>query len=262
MLARPALILCLLAAGAWPAGPLLADPPQDPTADGAASDAASDYVRQRAEMVALIELEMLITGQVTGITRLAPNVSAALRDVPRHDFVPEMLRPYAYRHGPLPIGHEQNISSPFVIALMAQLAGLTGAETVFETGTGAGYMAAVLSHLATAVYSVEVVEPLARSAARKLKELNYDRVTVKQGDGYYGWADYAPYDAIIVKEAVDHIPPPLLAQLKPGGRLVIPLGPARGPQVLTLVQKNGEGRLRRTEILPVVFSPLQGGERT
>ncbi|MGF1608483.1 MAG: protein-L-isoaspartate(D-aspartate) O-methyltransferase [Kiloniellales bacterium] len=258
MLARSALVLCLLAAGAWLAAPLLAD---DPPSNGA-TDGAPDYHQQKAEMVALIELEMLITGQQTGITELNPDVKTALYDVPRHAFVPEELRPYAYRHGPLPVGYDQNISSPFLIALMAQLAGLDKSKTVFETGTDAGYMAAVLSRLAASVYSVEVIEPLANEAARRLKELGYDKVEVKQGDGYYGWAEYAPYDAIVVKEAVDHIPPPLLAQLKPGGRLVIPLGPARGPQVLTLVQKNGEGRLRRTEILPVVFSPLQGGERT
>ncbi|HZD25280.1 MAG TPA: protein-L-isoaspartate(D-aspartate) O-methyltransferase [Alphaproteobacteria bacterium] len=258
MLARPALILGLLAASAWLAAPLLADPRSEEGENGA----APAYLQQRAEMVAVIELEMLVTGQEIGITQLDPEVKAALYDVPRHAFVPEELRPYAYRHGPLPVGYEQNISSPFLIALMAQLAGLDQSKTVFETGTGAGYMAAVLSRLAAKVYSVEVVEPLAYEAAQKLKELGYDKVTVKQGDGYYGWAEHAPYDAIVVKEAVDHVPPPLLAQLKPGGRLVIPLGPARGPQVLTIVQKNGEGRLRRTEIMPVVFSPLQGGQRT
>lgn len=221
-----------------------------------------DYPSQRANMVALIELEMLITGRETGIEQLDPRVKAALAETPRHAFVPEPLKLRAYGQGPLPVGYQQNLSSPFLIALMVQLARIEAGDVVFETGTGAGYMAAVLSRLAGAVYSLEVVEPLALESAQNLKALGYAGVRVKPGDGYYGWPEHAPYDAIIVKEAIDHIPPPLLAQLKPGGRLVIPLGPARGSQMLTLVEKGLEGRLRRTAVLPVIFSPLQGGERT
>jgi protein-L-isoaspartate(D-aspartate) O-methyltransferase len=145
---------------------------------------------------------------------------------------------------------------------MTQLAELEPDDVVFETGTGAGYHAALLSRLAARVYSVEVVEPLAREAAGTLKQLGFDNVWSKAGDGYYGWADEGPYDAIIVKEAVDHVPPPLLDQLRPGGRMVVPLGPQDLGQILTVVRKDADGRVRRTGIMPVIFSPLQGGERT
>jgi protein-L-isoaspartate(D-aspartate) O-methyltransferase len=132
---------------------------------------------------------------------------------------------------------------------------------VFETGTGAGYHAAVLSRLAARVDSVELIEPLADQAARVLKELGYANVDVRAGDGYYGWSGHGPYDVIVVKEAIDHLPQPLLNQLKRGGRLVIPLGSAQGPQYLTLVSKDQAGKLRERRIMPVLFSPLQGGER-
>jgi protein-L-isoaspartate(D-aspartate) O-methyltransferase len=134
-------------------------------------------------------------------------------------------------------------------------------DVVFETGTDSGYQAAVLSKLAAHVYSVEVIEPLAHYAAHLLKELGYSNVDVLAGDGYYGWSDHAPYDAIVIKEAIDHVPPPLLSQLKRGGRLVMPLGPADGPQYLTLVRKDEAGKLFEERIMPVRFSPLQGGER-
>jgi protein-L-isoaspartate(D-aspartate) O-methyltransferase len=132
---------------------------------------------------------------------------------------------------------------------------------VFETGTDSGYQAAVLSKLAAHVYSVEVIEPLADYAAQLLKDLGYANVDVLADDGYYGWPAHAPYDAMVVKEAIDHLPQPLLNQLKRGGRMVIPLGPADGPQYLTLVRKDEDGRLRQERIMPVRFSPLQGGER-
>jgi protein-L-isoaspartate(D-aspartate) O-methyltransferase len=132
---------------------------------------------------------------------------------------------------------------------------------VYETGTGAGYHAAVLAQLVARVYSVEVVEPLAEHAAELLKELHYDNVYAKAGDGYYGWPEHGPYDAIIVKEAIDHVPPPLLSQLKRGGRLVMPLGPAHGPQNLTVITKGQNGGVEERRIMPVRFSPLQGGER-
>jgi protein-L-isoaspartate(D-aspartate) O-methyltransferase len=172
-----------------------------------------------------------------------------------------MLRPYAYTPQPLPVTPEQNIAAPLLIAVMTHLAEVQPDDIVFETGTGAGYHAAVLSRLAAHVYSVEVIEPLADRAVRLLKDLGYDNVDVLADDGYYGWSAHAPYDAIIVKEAIDHLPQPLLNQLKRGGRMVIPLGPADGPQYLTLVQKDETGRLRQERIMPVRFSPLQGGER-
>ncbi len=222
----------------------------------------SDFRSLRSEMVNLIEIQVLLSGEQTGIDELDPRVAEVMREVPRHAFVPEPLQRYAYSDQPLPVGHDQNISSPFLIALMTQLAELDDKDVVFETGTGAGYHAAVLSRLAAEVYSVEVVEPLAHEVGPRLKDLGYANVRAKHGDGYYGWAAHAPYDAIIVKEAVDHVPDPLMKQLRPGGRLVIPLGPPKGPQVLTVVRKGSNGKVTRRPVLPVIFSPLQGGERT
>ena len=213
-------------------------------------------------MVDGVRLQMLLSGEQTGIDELDARILAALTTVPRHDFVPEPLRPLAYEQSPLPVGHSQNIASPFIVALMTQLAGPRDGDVVFETGTGAGYHAALLSHLVAEVYSVEVIEPLAEESGSRLKDLGYRNVHAKYGDGYYGWAEHAPYDAIIVKEAVDHVPPPLVDQLKAGGRLVMPLGPPRGPQILTVIQKRDDGSLTKTPVLPVLFSPLQGGERT
>jgi protein-L-isoaspartate(D-aspartate) O-methyltransferase len=224
---------------------------------GDANDAAA-----RTEMVRIVELQTMMLSGETGIDQIDARVLDAMRQVPRHAFVPEPLRPYAYGEHPLPVGHDQNVAAPFLVALMTQAVALRPDDVVYETGTGAGYHAAVLSHLVRDVYSVEVVTPLAAQAARLLKELGYDNVHVREGDGYFGWSAHAPYDAIIVKEAIDHVPPPLLGQLKRGGRMVLPLGPARGPQYLTVVTKDESGRVWEQRIMPVRFSPLQGGERT
>jgi protein-L-isoaspartate(D-aspartate) O-methyltransferase len=186
---------------------------------------------------------------------------AAMGTVPRHEFVPVELRHLAYLDTPLPLGQEQNIAQPYLVALMTHLARVDARDIVFETGTGAGYHAAVLSMLAARVVSVEVVSPLALRASATLKALDYDNVEVIASDGYYGAPGKGPFDAMIVKEALDHVPPPLLAQLKRGGRLVLPLGPPQGPQFLTVIEKLPDGRTRSTRILPVSFSPLQGGER-
>lgn len=221
-----------------------------------------DFEKLREKMIRQIELGALVTGDDTGIAELDQRVLAAMGDVPRHLFVPEPLRVYAYNSHPLPLGHDQNIASPFLIALMTHLAELKQDDVVYETGTGAGYHAAVLSQLVSQVYSVEVVEPLARQAADKLSELEFDNTHTRHGDGYYGWAAHAPYDAIIVKEAVDHLPVPLINQLKPGGRMVVPLSAGGNGQYLTVVRKQPDGTITKTRVLPVVFSPLQGGERT
>jgi protein-L-isoaspartate(D-aspartate) O-methyltransferase len=224
--------------------------------------AESNDVPARNEMVRIIELEtMMLSGQ-TGIPEIDPRVLDAMREVPRHAFVPEALRAYAYGNHPLPVGHDQNIAAPLLAALMTHLAAVKAGDVVFETGTDVGYQAALLSSLGAEVYSVDVVEPFADQAARLLKELGYDNVYLQESDGYYGWAAHAPYDAIIVKEAIDHVPAPLLSQLKRGGRLVMPLGPSGGPQYLTLVTKAADGRTSERRIMPVRFSPLQGGERT
>ncbi len=221
-----------------------------------------DYDRLRQDMIRLVEIGAVVTSEDTGIKELDPRVLGAMSEVPRHFFVPEAFRQYAYNNHPLPLGFEQNLASPFLVALMTHLAELKADDVVYETGTGAGYHAAVLARLVAEVYSVEVVAPLANKAAATLDKLGIANAHARQGDGYYGWPDHAPYDAIIVKEAVDHVPVPLLNQLKPGGRMVIPLGSAEGGQYLTVVRKNLDGSTRKSRVLPVLFSPLQGGDRT
>jgi protein-L-isoaspartate(D-aspartate) O-methyltransferase len=224
--------------------------------------AEANDVAARHEMVRIVELEAMMLSAETGIGELDPRVLDAMREVPRHAFVPEPLRAYAYGNHPLPVSPEQNIAAPLLAALMTHLADVKAGDVVFETGTDVGYQAALLADLGAEVYSVEVVEPLADQAARLLKELHYDNVHVEANDGYFGWAAHAPYDAMIIKEAIDHVPPPLLGQLKRGGRMVLPLGPAGGPQYLTLIIKDAGGKISERRIMPVRFSPLQGGERT
>lgn len=226
------------------------------------ADDEPDYAALRGRMVDLVEIQIALTAEETGVEALDPKIAEAMRALPRHAFVPDLLQPYAYGDSPLPVGHDQNIASPFLVALMTQVARVEPGDVVYETGTGAGYHAALLSQLAARVYSVEVVEPLAKEVATKLSKLGFDEVQARQGDGYYGWPERGPFDVMIIKESVDHVPKPLLDQLRPGGRMVIPLGPAGQAQMLTLVEKRDDGRVRRTSVLPVIFSPLQGGERT
>ncbi len=225
------------------------------------ADAASPDVIARDYMVTVVEEEVRLLSAETGIQSIEPRILEAMRVVPRHDFVPMDIKAYAYNNHPLPIGHGQNLAAPLLIALMTHLAELDPDDTVFETGTGAGYHAALLSRLVKDVYSIEVIEPLADQAARMLKNRNDENVTVQAGDGYEGWPAQAPFDAIILKESLDHIPIPLLRQLKPGGRLVMPLGPADGAQDLTVIRRTTDGRLTQKRIMPVRFSPMQGGER-
>jgi protein-L-isoaspartate(D-aspartate) O-methyltransferase len=222
---------------------------------------AADPADQREQMVRLIQQEVSMLSGETGVNELDPRVLGALRQVPREAFVPEALRPYAYEPHPLPLGYEQNLAAPLLAALMTHLVAPKPGDVVFETGTDAGYQAALLSLLAAKVYSVEVIEPLAEQAARVLKDRGYDNVSVQASDGYYGWPEKAPFDAIVVKEAIDHVPPPLLQQLKRGGRLVMPLGPEEGVQTLTLLTKDQDGKIHQKGIMPVRFSPMQGGER-
>jgi len=223
--------------------------------------AAPPDVVAREYMVTLVEEEVRLLSPETGIKEIDPKVLDAMRAVPRHDFVPNEIKAYAYNNHPLPIGHGQNLAAPLLIALMTHLAELQPDDVIFETGTGAGYHAAVMSQLVKQIYSVEVIEPLADQAARMLRDRRDDNVMIQAGDGYEGWAAHAPYDAIIIKESLDHIPMTLLRQLKPGGRLVIPLGPADGAQDLTVIRRTADGRLTQKSIMPVRFSPMQGGER-
>ena len=224
--------------------------------------ADANDVAARHEMVRIIELQVAMLSDETGIEQLDPRVLQVMREVPRHAFVPEPLRAYAYGDHPLPVSPDQNIAAPLLAALMTHLAEVEAGDVVFETGTDVGYQVALLSDLGAEVYSVELDEPLADHAARLLKELHYENVHVEASDGYFGWAAHAPYDAMVIKEAIDHVPPPLLGQLKRGGRMVLPLGPARGPQYLTVIAKGADGKVSEQRIMPVRFSPLQGGERT
>lgn len=221
----------------------------------AASPAESDrFAGARAQMVAEVR-SLAATAGVPDKRRLAPAVLEALGRVPRHLFVPAVMRPFAYGDGPLPIGQGQTISAPYIVALMTDLLEPDPDDVMLEVGTGSGYQAAVLSGLVRRVHSIEIVEPLARQAARRLADLGYRNVEVRAGDGYAGWPDAAPFDGIIVTAGADHVPKPLIAQLKPGGRMVIPVGPS-GDQQLLLIEKRRDGSLRRRTVIPVAFVPF------
>ncbi|MFZ5809955.1 MAG: protein-L-isoaspartate(D-aspartate) O-methyltransferase [Chloroflexota bacterium] len=207
------------------------------------------FAQQREEMVAE-------TIQARGITN--PDVLAAMRTVPRHQFVPDEYLDNAYADHPLPIGYGQTISQPYIVAWMTALLDLQAGERVLEIGTGSGYQAAILAQLGyVEVYSIEIIPELAQSAAERLQRLGYSKVQVKQGDGYYGWSEAAPFDAIIVTAAPDHLPPPLVAQLKEGGRIVIPIGPPGSYQTLWKFVKE-KGEIRAFDLGGVAFVPLTG----
>jgi protein-L-isoaspartate(D-aspartate) O-methyltransferase len=215
------------------------------------------YSRARMKMVEEIrEMAYEASDYVSG--PISEKVLAIMSQVPRHRFVPEDELYSAYYNNPLPIGHGQTISQPYIVALMTDLLELDKQQTVLEVGTGSGYQAAVLSELAGKVYSMEIVAPLATVAAKRLGELGYANVEVKAGDGSAGWPEHAPYDGIIVTAAAEHIPQPLLDQLKAGGRLVIPVGGRFDAQYLLLITKDREGVFHRKNIEPVRFVPLTG----
>ena len=202
------------------------------------------------------ERECMVHEQIEarGVTNAA--VLGAMRAVPRHEFVPEQYRDAAYADHPLPIGHEQTISQPYIVALMTELLQLKPGAKVLEVGTGSGYQAAILAEVGAEVYTIEIVEPLAKSAAERLKRLGYTKVQVKFGDGYVGWKEHASFDGIIVTAAAEPVPPPLIEQLKPGGRLVIPVGQPFAPQMLVVIEKDATGKITMRDITPVVFVPL------
>jgi protein-L-isoaspartate(D-aspartate) O-methyltransferase len=198
----------------------------------------------------------MVEEQIAGRGVEDERVLAALRKVPRHEFVPEDRRDQAYEDRPLPIGWGQTISQPYVVAAMSEVLRLDGSERVLEVGTGSGYQAAVLSVLAREVYTIEIVEPLATRARSDLARLGYTNVQVRFGDGYRGWPEAAPFDAIILTAAPDHVPEPLLAQLAPGGRMVLPLG--SWSQELVLLTKDAEGQVHRRVLFGVRFVPMTG----
>jgi protein-L-isoaspartate(D-aspartate) O-methyltransferase len=211
----------------------------------------------RQQMVAVIAAQAVFSAGETGKAAIAPRVLEAMARLPRHDFVPAEVRPYAYADSPLPIGCSKTISQPFIVALMTDLLDLKPEDRVLEIGTGLGYHAAILSELVQRVYSVEIIEELAQQAKQRLARQRCANVELRVGNGYYGWPEHAPFNKVIVAAGVELVPPPLLQQLKPGGRMVIPTG-LPDSQQLMLVEKDAGGRVKMKEILRVRFSLLEG----
>ena len=209
-------------------------------------------------MVETVKREVRGTNSYLGRDTLDPRVIAAMASVPRHRFVPEKQTGAAYRNEPLPIGHGQTISQPYIVAIMTDLLDLSPEDRVLEVGTGSGYQAAILAKTVASVFTIEIVEPLARRSTALLAELGYDNVETRFGDGYYGWQEEAPFDAIVVTAAASHVPPPLLEQLAPGGKLIIPVGSRFMVQQLVLVEKGIDGEVSLRQVLPVRFVPLTG----
>lgn len=210
----------------------------------------------RARMMAEIATEAALTAADTGKAAFSGRVMRAIGNMPRHAFVPVELQPYAYFNRPLPIGCDKTISQPFIVALMTDLLDIESSDKVLEIGAGTGYQAAVLAELASQVYSIDIIDELARGAQERLRRLGYANVEFRVANGYYGWAEHAPYDKIMVTAACELIPPALITELKAGGRMVIPTGIPE-QQALTLVEKSRSGRLTTRDVLAVRFSELE-----
>jgi protein-L-isoaspartate(D-aspartate) O-methyltransferase len=223
------------------------------TTDAGATDAHSAKRRAMVDVIATLAHE---TRQETGRANLSERVMNAMATVPRHRFVPADQEIHAYSNRPLPIGNGQTISQPFIVALMTDLLDLKPGDRVLEIGTGWGYQAAVLGELAREVYTLEIVEALAREAAARLAALGHRNVTARSGDGYAGWPEHAPFDSIIVTAAAPAVPPALIAQLKPGGKLVIPVGAQWSGQDLLVIEKDTRGKITTRSVLAVRFVPL------
>jgi len=211
--------------------------------------AFTERIDERAKMVAR---------QIRARDVKDPNVLKAMRTVPRHAFIPPGRQRYAYGDHPLPIGQEQTISQPYIVAFMTDALRLRPEHKVLEIGTGSGYQAAVCAEIAREVYTIEIVKELAKSAEERLKKLGYPNVFVRAGDGYFGWPDKGPFDAIIGTAAAGRIPPPLLEQLKPGGRMILPQGSTYGFQYLVLITKDKQGKISKKNVMPVRFVPMTG----
>jgi protein-L-isoaspartate(D-aspartate) O-methyltransferase len=221
------------------------------------ADTADVYQQQRTQLVQLIEQDVRETSTYLDKDKLDPRVMQAMARVPRHEFVPESERRYAYENRPLPIGYGQTISQPYIVAIMTDLLNLEPGHRVLEVGTGSGYQAAILAELVQETYSIEIISDLARRARTVLDQQGYEQIKTRVGDGYYGWQEQAPFDAIVVTAAADHVPPPLIKQLKTGGRMLIPVGSRFMTQQLILVTK-GEDSITTRILLPVRFVPLTG----
>jgi protein-L-isoaspartate(D-aspartate) O-methyltransferase len=217
------------------------------------------YAHDRARMVQTIEAHARSATDALGRDHIDPGVLAVMDKVPRHEFVSKVYGEEAYGDRPLPIGYGQTISQPFIVALMTDLLQVGPDDVVLEVGTGSGYQAAVLAHLVQDVHTIEIIPELAEGAEERLELLGYDNVRIYTGDGYYGVPEPAPYDAIVVTAAAHQVPPPLIQQLKPGGRMVIPVGGGFALQHLMLVEKDADGRVRTRQTLPVRFVPLTRG---
>ena len=213
-------------------------------------------IPERAAMVEIIRAYARSEASLLGPQGISERVLEAVGQTERHRFISGRSCSVAYMDGPVLIGQGQTISQPFIVALMIHLAAVKSDHTVLEVGTGSGYQAAVLARLVRKVCTVEIIPPLAEAAAKVLRELGYDNVSVKVGDGYYGWSECGPFDAIIVTAALGHVPPPLIEQLKVGGRLVMPLGPANTPQQLTVIEKIAPNETRMRSIILVSFVPF------
>jgi len=222
-----------------------------------ASRADEDFVGQRADMLAEIELYARLAGDTLG-EPLDEGVSRSLGSVERHEFVPDSQKRFAYENRPLPIGHGQTISQPYIVALMTHLIEPEADDIVLEVGTGSGYQAAILAKLVKHVYSIEIIAPLAIEAKTRFERLGFENITTRLGDGYYGWEERGPFDSIIVTAAASHVPPPLVKQLRPGGFMIIPVGGRFMTQQLLLIQKTDEGEIKTWQIASVRFVPLTG----
>ena len=204
------------------------------------------------------ERDRMVRRHIAGEDITDEAVLDAMRAVPRHEFVPSRHSGMAYANRPLPIGHGQTISQPYIVGYMTEKLAPKPDHRVLEVGTGSGYQAAVLAEIVEEVHTIEIIEPLARSARERLERLGYDNVEVSQGDGYFGLPEEAPFDTVIVTAAAGHIPPPLVDQLKPGGRMIIPVGPVYAVQTLILVNKDRNGEVTTEQLLPVRFVPMTG----
>ncbi|MFW2372989.1 MAG: protein-L-isoaspartate(D-aspartate) O-methyltransferase [Gammaproteobacteria bacterium] len=212
------------------------------------------------QLIKDIESEVYYTRSYIGKNKLDDRVMAAMAKVPREQFIPEHLHPYAFDNGPLPIGYGQTISQPYIVALMSDLLALKPDHKVLEIGTGSGYQTAVLSLLCANVFTVELISELGKQAQTRFRKLNYKNIQTRIGNGYQGWPEHAPYDGIIVTAAATHVPEPLIDQLKPGGNMVIPVGMPDFHQELMLIEKNSQGELETKNVLGVAFVPLVDGE--
>jgi protein-L-isoaspartate(D-aspartate) O-methyltransferase len=223
------------------------------------ASAADETAAERARLVETVERHVRETAGMLGQDELDARVAAALGAVPRHEFVPSDQRRRAYADRPLPIGYGQTISQPYIVAIMTDLVDAGPGDRVLEIGTGSGYQAAMLAALDARVCSIEIIPELAERARRDLDRLGFDGVESRSGDGYYGWPECGPFDAIVVTAGATHVPPPLIEQLAPGGKMIIPVGSRFLTQQLLLIEKSAAGEVSTRHVLPVRFVPLTGG---